>query len=107
MISQLGTVSEEGLSPHPDRSFHSRSTLLLQGRVKKARALSDSDFKQPACHCEEPTGPCEARPDDRLRDEAIQSHGKDSGLLRFARNDGMETHLRIPATRIRVRVMQT
>jgi hypothetical protein len=24
------------------------------------------------CHCEEPTGPAFGRPDDKLRDEAIQ-----------------------------------
>jgi hypothetical protein len=27
----------------------------------------------PIRHCEEPTGPREARPDDKLRDEAIQT----------------------------------
>src|SRR5437667_745603 len=40
-------------------------------------------------HCEEPTGPRKARPDDRLRDEAIHSFPvRRGGLLRFARNDG-------------------
>src|SRR5215472_7101170 len=39
-------------------------------------------------HCEGPTGPREARPDDRLRDEAIQSL-LGPGLLRFARNDDL------------------
>ena len=48
-------------------------------------------------HCEEPTGPREARPDDRLRDEAIQSRARGSGLLRFARNDSGE--LRVAAQR--------
>jgi hypothetical protein len=41
-------------------------------------------------HCEEPTGPALlGRPDDRLRDEAIQTKSATavSGLLRFARND--------------------
>jgi hypothetical protein len=28
----------------------------------------------PSRHCEEPTGPAEGRPEDRLRDEAIQGH---------------------------------
>src|ERR1700751_262551 len=60
------------------------------------RAIDDDvEFRRrvhariPSCrHCE-PTGPREARPDDRLR-EAIQSLTRDSGLLRrFApRNDG-------------------
>ena len=37
---------------------------------------------------EPPTGPREARPDDRLRDDAFRtSPRRDSGLLRFARND--------------------
>jgi hypothetical protein len=36
-------------------------------------------------HCEEPTGPARSgRPDDRLRDEAIQSLvAQKTGLLRF------------------------
>jgi hypothetical protein len=42
-------------------------------------------------HCEEPTGPAFGRPDDKLRDEAIQlsSGCQKAGLLRFARNDGL------------------
>jgi len=36
-------------------------------------------------HCEEPTGPAFGRPDDKLRDEAIQSDRvRCSGLLRGA-----------------------
>ncbi len=40
-------------------------------------------------HCEEPTGPARSgRPDDRLRDEAIQSLvAQKTGLLHFACND--------------------
>jgi hypothetical protein len=50
-------------------------------------------------HCEEPTGPARSgRPDDKLRDEAIQrgtvcslrcptKRNRPTGLLRFARND--------------------
>src|SRR5467141_406378 len=41
----------------------------------------------PLRHCE-PPGRREAPPDDRLR-EAIQGREEDSGLLRFARNDGL------------------
>src|SRR4029077_8158892 len=52
-------------------------------------------------HCEEPTGPARSgRPDDRLRDEAIQKGlaepgflpkqpNRRTGLLRFARNDDL------------------
>ena len=35
-------------------------------------------------HCEEPSGPAEGRPKDRLRDEAAQN----AGSLRSARDDG-------------------
>jgi hypothetical protein len=39
-------------------------------------------------HCEESTGMAYGHPEDRLRDEAIQTTGAwDSGLLRSARND--------------------
>jgi hypothetical protein len=33
-------------------------------------------------HCEEPTGPAFSRPDDKLRDEAIDSGKPKRGLLR-------------------------
>jgi hypothetical protein len=37
-------------------------------------------------HCEEPTGPARSGgPDDKLREEAIQSRRACPGLLRFAR----------------------
>jgi hypothetical protein len=35
-------------------------------------------------HCEQPTGPTFGRPDDKLRDEAIQPSLKNPGLLRGA-----------------------
>jgi hypothetical protein len=35
-------------------------------------------------HCEEPTGPREARPDNRLRDQAIQTVSADALLDCFA-----------------------
>jgi hypothetical protein len=38
-------------------------------------------------HCEEPTGPRVARPDDRLRDEAIQTFLRVEILDCFACND--------------------
>src|SRR6266446_6538989 len=41
-------------------------------------------FAQTHRHCEEPTGPASGGPDDKLRDEAIQSFASGFGLLRGA-----------------------
>jgi hypothetical protein len=38
-------------------------------------------------HCEEPTGPREARPDDRLRDEAIQTVPEDAFWIASLRSN--------------------
>jgi hypothetical protein len=63
------------------------SAIVLAARMRASFPIHS--VKQPTFsgrHCEEPTGPREvARPDDRLRDEAIQGGG--TGLLRYARND--------------------
>jgi len=49
-------------------------------------------------HCEEPTGLARSgRPDDKLRNEAIQNPRRQTGLLRFARNDDSASP---PATRL-------
>jgi hypothetical protein len=52
-------------------------------------------------HCEEPTGPARSgRPDDRLRDEAIQLPGTELDCFAIARNDEPFSQ------RIRARVLQ-
>src|SRR6185437_14079413 len=45
--------------------------IALQDSGESRRGDAD------ARHCEEPTGPREARPDDRLRDEAIHASASD------------------------------
>src|SRR6185437_10703292 len=59
-----------------------RPHLLRGPRTSKTRAQTCRGNVE-ARHCEEPTGPREARPDDRLRDEAIQTWRPRSGLLRL------------------------
>jgi hypothetical protein len=54
------------------------STRLCAGRRSRLQfasvvfANSPREFMIETCHCEEPTGPAFGRPDDKLRDEAIQ-----------------------------------
>src|SRR6185312_14635370 len=45
-------------------------------RCQRSAKISRGDFMSDYRHCEEPTGPRNARPDDRLRDEAIQSFAR-------------------------------
>ena len=66
-----------------------RSTSVLPNELTQRSRIAEWNRSR---HCEEPTGPARSgRPDDRLRDEAIQelrSTRERTGLLRFARNDG-------------------
>jgi len=86
-FSVFGAAQNRGDAPSPD-------PLPARGDKEKQRGADRALLR----HCEEPTGPREARPDDRLRDEAIQTcrSVEQSGLLRFARNDdeGMSPHSR-------------
>jgi hypothetical protein len=79
------------------RDAWSLGTKLLSMRAEIVAAAPSTLALILTRHCEEPTGPARSgRPDDRLRDEAIQLGGSNliaptgilSGLLRFACNDG-------------------
>src|ERR1700739_4125928 len=63
--------------PRKARALQSRASRgSWQARSSPARRLADPEREGEQCirHCEEPTGPARSgRPDDKLRDEAIQN----------------------------------
>jgi hypothetical protein len=80
---RVGAAEMKELSQRDKKAIR-RSDPQKAGRHMPVQiALRTGMFQ---CHCEEPTGPARSgRPDDSLRDEAIQVAWR---LLRFARNDG-------------------
>src|SRR5258708_30274827 len=65
----MSAAGEQISLEHPGRLLQ----LLRHGRRWLERDDLKLDRRRRLRHCEEPTGPAFGRPDDELRDEAIQS----------------------------------
>jgi hypothetical protein len=71
----------------PTSSFKARAASRPP---RRAREFSDEKVVNQSRQLRGANGSGECPPDDRLRDEAIQSFFAAPGLLRFARNDGVK-----------------
>src|SRR5262249_10298564 len=80
--------SEQPARPHQKNDDEDQKNPDLAERLAEISTLVASGCAVQARHCEEPTGPARSgRPDDRLRNEAIQPRLETLDCFACARND--------------------